>query len=331
MNRVELEADVNDIEDRPRFAEIPGNPAPHNLVGGFIETSDRRRLRYAVAKLPGASRGTVILLQGRNEAIEKYFETIGDLNDRGFSVVTFDWRGQGGSERPLRGSTLGHVKHIGQYLIDLECILQDVVLPDCRGPYSVLGHSMGGLIALHASSRHANTFERLVLLAPLVGFASSVPSLTTLSRLATAARWLGLATRPVRRSIPGQMPSPAENPLTSDLQRFRRNRLLAQTAPELFIGGPTVAWLAAMTRAMRRLDVSSEIAALNVPTLIVTAGGDQVVSSAAAERLAYRMRCGSSLTIPLARHELLQEADRFREQALEAFDAYVGNPAEAAA
>ncbi|MCE7030289.1 alpha/beta fold hydrolase [Jiella avicenniae] len=322
---------MSDTEDRPRFAEIPGNPAPERLVGGFIETSDRRRIRYAVSKAPGASRGTVLLLQGRNEAIEKYFETIGDLNDRGFSVVTFDWRGQGGSERALRRSSLGHVKHIGQYLIDLECILQDVVLPDCRGPYTILAHSMGGLIALHAASRHANTVERLVLFAPLIGFASNLPGLRTLSRLSTAGRWLGLSTRPVRRAIPGRLPNPADNPLTSDPRRYERNRLLAQTAPQLFIGSPTVAWLATMTRAMRRLDDSAEIAALSIPTLIVTAGADQVVSSAAAERLAYRMRCGSSLTIPLARHELLQEADRFREQALEAFDAYVGNPALAAA
>ncbi len=322
---------MSNTEDRPRFAEIPGNPAPGNLVGGFIETSDRRRIRYAVAKVRGASRGTVILLQGRNEAIEKYFETIGDLNDRGFSVVTFDWRGQGGSERQLRRSTLGHVKHIGHYLIDFECVLQDVVLPDCRGPYTVLAHSMGGLIALHASSRHANTIDRLVLFAPLIGFASSLPSLGTLSRIATAARWLGLSTRPVRRAIPGRLPNPADNPLTSDRRRFDRNRLIAERAPELFVGSPTVAWLAAMTRAMRRLDDSAEIAALSVPTLIVTAGADQVVSSRAAERLAYRMRCGSALTIPLARHELMQEADRFREQALEAFDAYVSDPARDAA
>ena len=165
----------------------------------------------------------------------------------------------------------------------------------------------------------------------MIGFASSLPSLRTLSRLATAARWLGLSTRPVRRSIPGGMPNPADNPLTSDKRRYERNRLLADTAPKLFNGSPTVAWLAAVTRAMRRLEDSAEIAALSIPTLIVTAGADRVVSTAAAERLAYRMRCGSSLTIPLARHEMLQEADRFREQALEAFDAYVGEPALAAA
>ncbi|MBP0616316.1 alpha/beta fold hydrolase [Jiella mangrovi] len=322
---------MSDIREQPKIFEVPGNPAPKGLVVRYLTTSDRKRLRYAISKGENSSRGTVLLLQGRNESLEKYFETMVDLNARGFAVVTFDWRGQGGSERLIAQSSLGHVKHIGQYLIDVECMMQEVVLPDCRAPYNILAHSMGGLIALHASSRLVNQVERLVLLAPLIGFAPSLPSLATLDRIAHTARWLGLSTRPVRRSIPGRLPNPADNPLTSDLTRYKRNRLLAQIAPDLFVDRPTVAWLASMTRAMRRLESSAEIAALSIPSLFVIPGADQVVSPSAAERLAFRMRCGSSLTIPRARHELLQEADVFREQALEVVDAYIGADASLAA
>ena len=332
LNAMDREYEMNDGTEKPSFVEISGNPMPKNLVGGYLTTSDNKRLRYAVCNVAGSrERGTVVLLQGRNEAIEKYFETIANLNARGFGVVTFDWRGQGGSERLLRESRLGHIKHFGQYLIDLECVMQEVALPDCHPPYHVLAHSMGGLIALHASSRLTNTVERMVLLAPLIGFASGVPSLAMLGRLSNAARWLGFGARPVRRSTSNRIADPASNLLTSDRERYARNRRLAETAPELFLGSPTVAWLAAMIRAMRRLDDSDEIAALSVPTLIVTAGGDQVVSTGTAERLAYRMRCGSSLTIPMARHEMLQEADRFREQVLEVFDAYAGDTSVLAA
>ncbi|MBO0661377.1 alpha/beta hydrolase [Jiella sp. MQZ9-1] len=322
---------MTDSADDPRFVEIPGNPPPPGLTGGYFSTSDGRRLRYAISKGERPTRGTIVLLQGRNEAIEKYFETIADLNRRGFAVATFDWRGQGGSERLLRRRNLGHVRHFGQYLTDLECAMQEVVLPDCRAPYTILAHSMGGLIALHASSRLPISVERMVLLAPLIGFARSVPNLKTLDRVGALGRLLGLGTLPVRRSVPDRLLHPATNPLTCDRRRFDRNRRLAKTAPELFLGSPTLAWLAAMAKAMRRLENSDEIAALSIPTLIVTAGADSVVSAAAAERLAWRMRCGSSLTIPLARHEMLQESDRFREQVLEAFDAYVGEDTPLAA
>ncbi|MEP4107279.1 MAG: alpha/beta hydrolase, partial [Nitratireductor sp.] len=60
-----------------------------------------------------------------------------------------------------------------------------------------------------------------------------------------------------------------------------------------------------------------------VPTLFVAAGADMVVSTRAIERYATGLRAASLLTIDGARHELLQEADIYREQLLAAFAAFV--------
>ncbi len=133
----------------------------------------------------------------------------------------------------------------------------------------------------------------------------------------------GLGRLPVAPSLlPGRRIRAASPALSSDPRRLARNAALAEAAPWLFLGKPTVSWLAAVTGAMRRLEDSDNIARLGVPTLIVTAGQDAVVDSRAAERLAWRMRSGSSLTIPFARHELLQEADRFRAPFMEAFESF---------
>ncbi|MCB8840768.1 alpha/beta fold hydrolase [Aurantimonas sp. VKM B-3413] len=317
---------MNEHFDPKSLAVLQDNPAPQGLRVDTVKAFDGRRLRYAVS--PSAlegTRGTVVLLQGRNEAIEKYFETMADLNARGFAVLTFDWRGQGGSDRVIRGSRLGHVKRFAHYVDDLETILREVALPDCRGPYAILAHSMGGLIALAASPQLGNIIERMVLVAPLIGFRRRRIGLRTVNRLARLATLFGFG----RLSLGGlgvavRLPDPADNPLTSDSRRYRRNRRLAEDAPHLFLDRPTISWLAAVTGAMLRLNDSDEIARLGVPALIVTAGGDRVVSSEAAERLAWRMRCGSSLSVPFARHEILQEADRFRLPLLDAFEAFVG-------
>jgi lysophospholipase len=303
---------------------IEGNPAPAGITVQNLRTLNGVRLRCAVSPSSiDATRGTVILLQGRNEAIEKYFETIADLNRRGYMVVTFDWRGQGGSDRLLRRSRLGHVRHFGQYVGDLECVIQDIVLPDCRGPYAILAHSMGALVALRASARLTNIVERMVLCAPLIAFKQRRMGTRAINRLARAASLVGLGRMPVPMR-PERGTTLASNVLTSDGRRFRRNRDLLEEAPQLFVGKPTMSWLAAVTGAMVRLDDSDEIARLSVPTLMICAGGDEVVGTASAERLAWRMRSGSSLTIPFARHELLQEADRYREPLLEAFEAFTG-------
>jgi lysophospholipase len=56
---------------------------------------------------------------------------------------------------------------------------------------------------------------------------------------------------------------------------------------------------------------------------MVACGADAVVSTPAVERYAARLRAGSLITIDGARHEVLQEADIYREQFLAAFDAFI--------
>ena len=68
--------------------------------GGFMTARDGLRLRYARFAATGRPlKGTVVILPGRNECIEKYFETIRDLSARGLGSAIVDWRGQGDSGR----------------------------------------------------------------------------------------------------------------------------------------------------------------------------------------------------------------------------------------
>ena len=53
----------------------------------------------------------------------------------------------------------------------------------------------------------------------------------------------------------------------------------------------------------------------------------RIVSTPAIGQFAMRLRAGSHLVIPGARHEILMEQDRYREQFWAAFDAFVpGTP-----
>ena len=80
------------------FHEIPGNPTPDRATAGFMTARDGVRLRYARFGATGRPlKGTVIILPGRNECIEKYFETIRDFSARGLGSALVDWRGQGDS------------------------------------------------------------------------------------------------------------------------------------------------------------------------------------------------------------------------------------------
>ena len=304
------------------FFQTSDNPAPANIVFGRLAIRGGRHLRYALAAPEGYARGTILLLQGRNETIEKYFETVADLNARGFAVATFDWRGQGGSSRLLRNRAKGHVGSIDGYCDDLVSFLDEIVTKECRRPYAILAHSMGGLVALSAMPRVADRIDRIVLSAPLVALPDKPGSryLEPVSRLFV---WTGFGRYAVRRRAAGAGDSLETSPLTSDRPRFERNRALAAAAPHLFVPTITASWMNAMSHAMRRLDDSDVVGSLQVPTLFVTAGDDRVVRSERAERLAWRMRSGHCLNIPGARHEILQDRDLYREPFLAAFEAFV--------
>ncbi len=305
--------------------DIPENPAPDWGEVSRFTARDGRSIRYG--RFPAQSRplkGTVIILSGRNECIEKYFETIRDLSARGFGSAIMDWRGQGGSDRLIKDRAKGYVDSFDQYVADLELFFDHVILPDCRAPYYVLGHSTGALVALIAMPRLFNRVRRMVLSTPLVEFAGLPVSMKTLRRMTAVLYNLGLGSLYVSGG-----PRPADgypfaaNKLTTDLARYTRNTALYNAAPDLAMGGPTVAWIHAACVAAERLRDPDFVATLHVPTLIVAAGADEVVSSLAIESFARTLRSGSVVTIDGARHELLQEADIYREQFWAAFDAFI--------
>jgi lysophospholipase len=310
------------------LVSIPANPVPDGAVTGILKTRDGVALRYARWPPPPGRKGTVCLFQGRAEFIEKYFETIRDLRARGFAVATLDWRGQGLSDRALRNSHKGYVRSFSQYQIDLEAFVNEVVLPDCPPPVFALAHSMGATVLLRAANAGQRWFDRMVLLAPMIALPGLRRSRASRS-LVRSLRLLGLGSLYVPggdAAVMQQRPF-IGNLLTSDPVRYARNVAVLEAEPKLAIGWPTVAWADAAFRVMKQFSEPAFPAGIRQPILIIAAGQDAIVSTAAIDDFASRLRAGSHLIVPGARHELLMEADRFRLQTLAAFDAFVpGTP-----
>lgn len=307
------------------FFESEGNPVPAGGSAGHFVANGGISIRYATFnRTRFAMKGTVIILNGRNECIEKYFETIQDLNQRGFMVATFDWRGQGGSDRLLRDPHKGYVRSFHDYVGDLEQFFTDVALPDCRGPYFILAHSTGALVALLAAPRLLNRIQRMVLTSPLLHFAEQALAQPTIKAMSAMLRYSGFGkTYMVGGKRPREIQPFIGNKLTTDPERYKRNAELFETHPHLGLGGPTATWVNAACRAMdtvRHPDFQSQI---RIPILMVAAGKDQVVSTPAIERYVRRLRSGTLITIDGAKHEIIQERDVYREQFLAAFDAFI--------
>lgn len=305
------------------------NPVPSGAIVGAFEGYDGGLMRFARWEpTRGPRRGTISLFTGRSEFIEKYFEVIADLRRRGFAVAIMDWRGQGGSHRPLSNPRKGWVRSFAEYDKDLACFMQQVVLPNCPAPHIALAHSMGGHILLRIASQPACPFERIAVVAPMLRFHDS--KVGTSQRIARVYAAVGTALGLGRSYVRGGSDDSADpivfegNPLTSDKVRFARNRALIDAAPHLLVGAPTIGWLNAAYSSMAMLNDPAYAERVKVPLLIGIAGQDTVVDPLATEAFARRVKLCTSIVLPLARHEILQEVDDIRSRFWAGFDAYLG-------
>ncbi|MEM7289175.1 MAG: alpha/beta hydrolase, partial [Pseudomonadota bacterium] len=228
------------------------NPMPEPHTAGYATCPDGVKLRYAVW-LPAQenAKGTILFLPGRTEVIEKGYETIRDFQAKGFAVLSFDWRGQGGSDRLLEDPEKGYVDEFDEYVMDLETIINDVALPDCRAPFYIVAHSMGALISMLAAPRFPNKIRRMVLCSTFLGIGNQRVSAGTIKLVTGAMTALGLGDMVIgrgRTSVEKQKSS--DSFLTADIDRLARNNRFIDENPDLSIGAPTASWIFAAGKAI---------------------------------------------------------------------------------
>ncbi|MDN3720825.1 alpha/beta hydrolase [Roseibium salinum] len=343
-----------------KLIDHPDNPVPEGARAGFVETPDGVRIRYAHWPASGRERrGTVTLVQGRAEFIEKYFEVIEDLRRRGFAVVTFDWRGQGGSQRLTRNPKRGHISNFRKYRLDLRTVLKEISLANYPGPHfcpGPLDRRSGAPIRQPKAQDDAGPGgDHLAAARPAFGrmgaepcrFRPQVPAESHFRPARAAAAESRRAQDLSASRKTSAFPPPASfrcsawagffipggnaeifipfetNRQTSDRIRFDRFNKVLKQAPELGVGAPTIGWLNAAARtmlALRRRDAGPN---MKLPCLVLAAGNDRIVSTPETEDFVSRTKAAAYVEIPGAAHELMMERDIFRDQFWAAFDAFV--------
>jgi len=303
------------------FIRIPSNPVPKGGEVFDITTADKATLRAAIFPVENA-RGGVVLMGGRSEFIEKYFEVIEDLHQRGLSVATFDWRGQGLSSRLLPVSEKGHINDIGAYMADLRNFTEDIVRPRFDGPLFLMTHSMGGLPALMLLAGGYDAFARAVLCAPMTSFYPKVSQRVVVRTLAGTACTMGWS----RVSVLGVKEYSLDfdgNVLTTDRRRHERFRELQAAAPNAIIGAPTYGWVNASIKAMDQIHKPGALAGITTPSLIISAENDQLIDASDHCDLAAAYDQIDCLTIKDALHEIMMERDALRDQYWKALDNFI--------
>ena len=111
--------------------------------------------------LVDAPKSTILLVHGYGEHSGRYEETASILNDAGYSVYSYDRRGEGASD-----GQKGHIQSIHNHVKDLIEVRKKIVV---KGKLFLMAHSLGGLISLTYLLDHRPTdLSGVVLSSPFV-------------------------------------------------------------------------------------------------------------------------------------------------------------------
>ncbi len=264
------------------------------------------------------------MVGGFTECIEKYFETIADLAERGLSVWCLDWRGQGGSERPRRWLSRPRPRHFDRDASDLALFTRS--LPRSGYRRLLIAHSMGGAIALLCLRQSPSLFDAAILSAPMLGIRTGgiPPTIARCITRAARASGLGLCFVPgASRWRADRVPAPEASRVSSDPERCRVQYSWFSACAQLRVDEATYGWLDEAFRFVSRITRPKFLAEIRTPILLASPGIEWFVEPVAHRRAASLLPDCTLIEFPDSKHEPFLERDPIRSRWLGAIDRFV--------
>lgn len=253
-----------------------------------IATPDGLRLfvRNYQSQHPASDR-TLLVVHGASEHGDRYQHIAKFFTTQGWNVIIGDHRGHGRS-----GGVRTHVKSFCQYARDLELIRGHFDL--AAESTAILGHSMGGLIAIRHAQLFPGSAAGLVLVSPLLRVSVPIPR-----RMLALGRVLSIVAP--RTRFQSRIDPSTVTRCPEAIKRRLNDRLTHRSV--------TARWFFAM-RAGQQLAWKAAHQ-LNTPILILQAGADKIVDPRAPELWLEKVASqdASFQSFPDHFHELLNEPD----------------------
>lgn len=272
-------------------------------------------------------RGSILFQGGRGDIFEKYLEAFRHWHDQGWTITSFDWRGQGGSGRLTAAANCGDIDSFDSFIADLRAFYADweAATP---GPHVVMGHSMGGHLVLRGLVEGAIRPDAAVIVAPMLGVKRALGPFA--ERAARILGGVGDSTRPAWKS--NEKPYTTEtraNLLTHDPDRYADEIWWQQHDPAIVTGPPSWRWLIQAFKSMRELAGDPKLRKMPVPVLALVAKADGLVDAKAALRIVPRLPDARIVTFGKeSAHEILREEDRVRNRAIGEIDLFLAARAQ---
>jgi acylglycerol lipase len=249
---------------------------------------------FGQAWLPEAPpRALVVISHGLAEHSGRYTGLASRLVGKGFAVYALDHRGHGRSSGPR-----ANVERFDYLVSDLGTFIGRAQREHPRRPVILLGHSMGGAIALGCALKYRGVLRALVLSAPALATGETLPAYKRLM-----VKFLSAL-------------SPNTGALTLPAAAVSRDPAVVreyETDPLVFRGAIPARTISELLQAMQRLQQGAH--ELRIPVLIQHGTADALVPLAATHPVYQHLGQSKQRTLQVYEglyHEVYNEPERDR-------------------
>lgn len=231
----------------------------------------------------------LLLIHGWSSS-RRMWQRVHDFLSHDFRVWSVDLAGFG--ETPLPDDVEPTVNHHTRALIEF-CEVHDF------RPHAVIGHSMGGLLALRIAVERPELVDRLVLICPVVSGRMALRAESFF--VSSAGRFITARTRSLWSLMQSQMLAPIFSaPIY--VNRAEHARYIDDFR--------RTSWRSAITalESLAQDEVSAHLEKIEHETLIIVGQRDFTVPPAEGRLAAERMPCARLAELPAVHHQPLDEA-----------------------
>lgn len=266
---------------------LPAWPEPS--VSTTLDSADGLSLFCRAWYPADPPQGGIAIVHGLGEHSGRYHHLAAYFHSRGYALFTFDLRGHGRS-----AGKRGHVEQFDDYLADLQRLIDYAHDQTPEIPLFLLGHSLGGLIALNYAIQHGDQISAVIAAGPTLRLRIKTPA------------WKAALSNLTSTFNPGRSMSSG-----FPLRFLSRNKsvLKAYRTDPLVHNKVTARWLTEFAAAAAW--TIDEAHAMAVPTLILQGGSDRIVDPAGAREFFDRIGLEDKYYIEYEAlyHELFNEPE----------------------
>ncbi len=261
------------------------------MSSGFLSGAGGLRIHWQSWQPADSPRAVVVIAHGVSEHSDRYVHVANRLVAEGYAVYAIEHRGHGRSEgrRAL-------IDRLDRAVADLDSLVVMAAEEHSGSPVFLLGHSMGGALALCYALEHQDRLAGLLLSGPLAALEAAPVHMRALARVLSA--------------------------LTPGLPLFEIDASLVSRDPEVvkaYVEDPLVYHGKLPVRTVSELAGAIErfpeaVRAITVPTLLMYGTSDGLCPPEGSEMLAERLGAADLTVKPYEGlyHEILNEPEQDR-------------------